>query len=77
MQIKTIREKCGLTRTQMANRLGVSSTAVRKWEVGEAQPSADKLPLLADLLHCSIDGLFGRDPSGARTVKMMDAVETC
>ncbi len=72
MQIKTIREKCGLTRTQVADRLGVSIVAVHKWEVGEAQPRADKLPALADLLHCSIDALYGRVPPGSGPAQDMD-----
>lgn len=72
VQIKTIREKCGLTRTQVADRLGISSVAVRKWEVGETQPSANKLPALADLLHCSIDALYGRVPPGSGPAQDMD-----
>lgn len=62
MRIKERRESVGLTRVQVADRLGVSAAAVRKWEVGMARPSAEKLPLLADLLRCSIDALFGRSP---------------
>lgn len=60
MRIKELREDMGLARVQLADRLGVSVVAVRKWELGMAKPSADKLPALADLLHCSIDALYGR-----------------
>ena len=62
MRIKERREALGLTRTQLGDRLGVSKVAVRKWELGLAMPNADKLPALADLLHCSIDELYGRTP---------------
>lgn len=61
MRIKEHREAMGLTRIQVADRLGVTKVAVRKWEVGLAMPNADKLPALADLLGCSIDALYGRD----------------
>ncbi|OUN23708.1 hypothetical protein B5G34_01055 [Flavonifractor sp. An82] len=61
MRIKEYREAMGLTRIQVADRLGVTKVAVRKWEVGLAMPNADKLPALADLLGCSIDALYGRD----------------
>ena len=64
MRIKERRESLGLSRVQIADRLGVSRVAVRKWELGMAMPNADKLPALADALHCSIDALFGRDPPG-------------
>ena len=63
MRIKEYREAMGLTRIQVADRLGVTKVAVRKWEVGLAMPNADKLPALADLLHCSIDALYGREIS--------------
>ena len=61
MRIKEQREAIGLTRMQVADQLGISKVAVRKWEVGLAMPNADKLPALADLLNCSIDALYGRD----------------
>ena len=74
MRIKERRESVGLTRVQVADRLGVSAAAVRKWEVGMARPSAEKLPLLADLLHCSIDALYGREfPGAERTKREEDA----
>ena len=50
----------GLTRVQLADRIGVTVVAVRKWETGLAMPNADKLPVLADELHCTIDALYGR-----------------
>ena len=61
MMIKERREAMGLTRIQLADSLGVTTVAVRKWEVGLAMPNAGKLPALADLLHCTIDALYGRD----------------
>lgn len=61
MRIKERREAVGLTRVQLADRMGVTSTAVRKWELGLAKPAADKLPLLAGLLGCTIDALYGRE----------------
>ena len=74
MRIKERRESIGLTRVQVAGRLGVSAAAVRKWEVGMARPSAEKLPLLADLLRCSNDALYGREfPGPERTKREEDA----
>ncbi len=64
MRIKELREAMGLTRVQLADRLGVTVVAVRKWELGMAKPNADKLPVLADLLHCTIDALYGRAGPG-------------
>lgn len=64
MRIKELRERAGLTRIQLADHLGVSVVAVRKWDLGMAKPNADKLPVLADLLHCTIDALYGRAGPG-------------
>lgn len=66
MRIKELRERAGLTRIQLADYLGVSVVAVRKWDLGMAKPNADKLPALADLLHCTIDALYGRELSKDR-----------
>lgn len=56
--------RAGLSCLDVANALHVSQQAVYKWETGAAMPSATKLPLLADVLGCSIDELFGRAPPG-------------
>lgn len=58
-----------MTRMQVADCLGVSKVAVRKWETGLAMPNADKLPVLADLLHCTIDALYGRPGLDSQTEK--------
>lgn len=59
-EIRRIREKVGLTQTQVAVQLHVDQTTVAKWEQNGCYPHAWLLPALADLLHCSIDDLFGR-----------------
>lgn len=61
MKIREFMESRGLQGIQVAAALNVSSNAVSKWVNGQANPSADKLPALADLLNCSIDALYGRD----------------
>lgn len=60
MVIKQLREKEQLTQAELASALEVSQQTIAKWECGLAVPRATLLPQLADLLHCSIDALFGR-----------------
>lgn len=60
MRIKELRESAGIRQVQFAKALGVSQPAIVKWETGAAYPSSDKLPLIADILGCSIDALYGR-----------------
>ena len=64
MKIQVLRENAGLTRLEVASRLGLDKSTVSHWEQGAAIPRADKLPLLADMFGCSIDELYGRDPPG-------------
>ena len=39
---------------------GKSVATVSRWETGEAVPITARLSTLADVLHCTIDELFGR-----------------
>ena len=56
--IQKMRLARGLTQAKLAEALDVDTSTVTKWETGEAKPRADKLPLLAKILGCSIDELF-------------------
>ena len=58
MEIKSLREKKGLTQEQLAQKLKLDRSTIAKWETGEAMPRADKLPVLAEILGCSISDLF-------------------
>lgn len=64
MRIGELRERAGMTKTQLADRMNVGLSTVCKWESGENKPTAGKLLKLADLLHCTIDELFSREPPG-------------
>lgn len=59
-----MRKRAGMTKTQLADRLGLDLSTVCKWESGVNKPTADGLLKLADLLHCTIDELYGREPPG-------------
>lgn len=63
MNIGTIimnkRKQHGLTQQALANKLNISFQAVSKWENGTSCPEIDILPLLASVLHTSIDSLLG------------------
>ena len=58
MRIRERMEARGILLVQLADAMSVSPGAVNKWVYGKANPSADKLPLLARVLGCSIDELF-------------------
>ena len=62
--LQVLRRKNNLTQAEVAITLGVSASSIAKWETTNTFPRAELLPALADLLHCSIDDLFGRGKEG-------------
>ena len=62
MRIKELREAAGYSKRDLARIMDVDIAAVCRWEDGTMLPRAAKLPKLADLFHCTIDALFGREP---------------
>ena len=61
MKFKELRLAANLTQKDVAEELNVDRSTVSYWENGSAMPRAEQLPKLADLFHCTIDALFGRD----------------
>ena len=55
---KNIRMKRGLSQRQVADYLCVSPQSVSKWEKGEALPSIEFLPKMAECLDCEINDFF-------------------
>ncbi len=58
MRIRELREAASMTQKQVADSMGVLTSAVSNWESEVALPRARQLPLLARVLGCSIDELF-------------------
>lgn len=61
MKLRELRERAGISMSELARVMDVDLAAVSRWESGEAMPRAAKLPKLADLFGCTIDALYGRD----------------
>jgi transcriptional regulator with XRE-family HTH domain len=55
--LRAVRERQGITQTQLAHALGVSQAAVAKWESGHAAPSADTFGRLTAILGVENFGL--------------------
>lgn len=59
MGIKSYRKKMGMSQEELAELVGVTQSAVAKWENGETYPRGALLPKLAKTLGCGIAELFG------------------
>ena len=56
--IKKYRKGAGMTQEEMANRLGVTTPAVNKWENSNSKPDIELLAPIARLLDISFDTLL-------------------
>lgn len=58
MRIQELREKAGLTQTQLGACMGVAQNAISQWEREVSLPKTRQLPVLAQVLGCSVGELF-------------------
>lgn len=62
-KIKQQREHKGYTQEEVAKRVGVSKQYIGQIENGLKVPPLSIVIGIADMFHCSIDGLVGRNVS--------------
>ena len=60
-KIAELRRQNNMSQEELAERLGISRQSVSKWESGQSLPDIEKLPVLSDLFHVSIDYLVKED----------------
>ncbi len=60
-KIAELRRTNNMSQEELADRLGISRQSVSKWESGQSLPDIEKLPLLSDIFHVSIDYLVKED----------------
>lgn len=60
-RVKALREKKGLSGTELAARLGIQKTRVSMWETNGTVPRQDMLLRLCDFFNVSADYLLGND----------------
>lgn len=56
--IATLRKARHMTQVELAERLGVSRSALAMWECGENLPPTKYLVQICDVLGCSLDELL-------------------
>lgn len=70
--LKDLREAKKISQDCLAQALSIDRSTVAKWETSDIYPRGDKILALADLLHCSIDALYGREPPGTGSAQDID-----
>ena len=63
-RIADLRKEKGLKQEVIAEKMGVSSQAISKWENDQTCPDISVLPLLAEILGVTVDKLLtGKEPT--------------
>ncbi len=58
-RIKLLREKMGLTQSQLAKKLNITRSSVNAWEMGISAPSTQYIVELAKFFNITTDFLLG------------------
>ncbi|MGL4606542.1 MAG: helix-turn-helix domain-containing protein [Eubacteriaceae bacterium] len=58
MRIKELRVRKKISQRVLGGLVNVNQSAVSQWEQGRTNPVAEKLPLIAHVLGCSIEELY-------------------
>ena len=57
-RIRYLRDKAGMTQTDLAKRLGISRSAVNSWEMSLSSPSLSNVVEMMQIFHVSADYLL-------------------
>lgn len=58
ISLRAYRKNYNLTQVQLAKMLGVSSSTVTQWELGDRKPNIIMLKKLSIILNCTTDDLL-------------------
>ena len=57
-KIRYLRDKVGMTQSDLAKRLGISRSAVNSWEMSLSTPSLANIMEMKEIFHVSVDYLL-------------------
>ena len=57
---KSLRQACGYTQQELADKLGISRSRIGMYETGAREPDFETLEIIADFFNVDIDYLLGR-----------------
>lgn len=65
VRIKAARDRLGVTQAELAEKLGVNTFTVSRWERGETSPSFEQMCRLSQVCGVSLHWLGGIPPTGS------------
>lgn len=61
--IKKFRENAKLKQAELAEKIGISTVTLSRYENGEREPRATELLKMSELFGCTVDELLGKNPT--------------
>lgn len=74
-KIRYLRDKAGLTQTDLANRLGISRSAVNAWEMSLSSPSVANIIEMTQIFHVNADYLLSVSDKMLVDISSLDSDE--
>ncbi len=74
-RIRYLRDKMGMTQTDLANRLGISRNAVNAWEMSTSTPTLDNVVEMSRIFHVSTDYLLSLSDQISVDISALDSTE--
>lgn len=65
-KIKELRKNNGMTQSELAEKLGISASAVGMYEQGRREPDSDMILKLCEVFGTSTDYLLGKNDNGTK-----------
>lgn len=75
LKLKELREKEGLTQSELARRLNVSPSTIGMYEQDRRRPDITMLQIISNFFNVSIDCLVGNEKKAEEKRKMNNKVE--
>lgn len=74
-RLEAARESCGMSQTELAQRLGVRDTTIKSWEADAWEPRGNRLQMLAGMLNVSLMWLLSGRGEGVAPPDARDACD--
>lgn len=74
-RVKQLRKDNGWSQDEMAQRLGVTRSAIGNWEQGTREPTYEMLEAIADVFNCEMQYLIGEKPASDLSVDERYVIE--
>lgn len=74
-RVKQLRKDNGWSQDEMAQKLGVTRSAIGNWEQGTREPTYETLEAVADLFNCEMQYLIGEKPASDLSIDERFVIE--